>query len=224
MNGNKNTDNMKEETMVTRSRSYIATPPGATIKEQLEDRGMSQKEFASHGYVQKHISHLINGDVRLTHEVAYKLEMVLELLARFWNNLESIYREKIAKVAAENALDTDKELAKKFPYKEMAKYGWVPDIRSSSERVMELRKFFEVVELGKVLSQNLRPQIVCRRQSVTQKADFALLCMGTACEDRRSNTATSANRFERSYRFPFPEIRRMTNRILLSFALGWLHY
>ena len=31
---------------MVRSRSIIATPPGATIKEQLNDRGMSQKEFA----------------------------------------------------------------------------------------------------------------------------------------------------------------------------------
>ena len=31
---------------MVRSRNYIATPPGATIKEQLVDRGMSQKEFA----------------------------------------------------------------------------------------------------------------------------------------------------------------------------------
>lgn len=30
---------------MVRSRSFIATPPGATIKEQLNDRGMSQKEF-----------------------------------------------------------------------------------------------------------------------------------------------------------------------------------
>ena len=29
---------------MVRSRSYIATPPGATIKEQLNDRGMSQKD------------------------------------------------------------------------------------------------------------------------------------------------------------------------------------
>lgn len=28
------------------SRTYIATAPGATIKEQLEERGMRQKEFA----------------------------------------------------------------------------------------------------------------------------------------------------------------------------------
>ena len=32
---------------MVRSRSFIATPPGATIKEQLNDREMSQKEFAA---------------------------------------------------------------------------------------------------------------------------------------------------------------------------------
>lgn len=32
---------------MARSKSYIATPPGATIKEQLNDRSMSQKEFAA---------------------------------------------------------------------------------------------------------------------------------------------------------------------------------
>lgn len=98
---------------MTRSRSYIATPPGATIKEQLDDRGMSQKEFASRmGMSEKHISHLINGNVQLTPDVAYRLELVLGMPASFWSNLEAIYREKLAKVDAENALDADKEIAK----------------------------------------------------------------------------------------------------------------
>ena len=89
---------------MARSRSYIATPPGATIKEQLDDRGMSQKEFASRmGMSEKHISHLINGDVQLTPDVAYRLELVLGMPASFWSNLEAIYREKLAKVDAENA-------------------------------------------------------------------------------------------------------------------------
>lgn len=35
---------MGGSTMV-RSRSFIATPPGATIKEQINDRGMSQKSI-----------------------------------------------------------------------------------------------------------------------------------------------------------------------------------
>ena len=44
---------------MVRSRSFIATPPGATIKEQLNDRKMSQKEFAARmDMSEKHISKL----------------------------------------------------------------------------------------------------------------------------------------------------------------------
>ncbi len=86
---------------MVRSRSYIATPPGATIIEQLNDRGMSQKEFAARmDMSEKHISKLINGEVRLTPETAVRLEMVLGVPAKFWNNLETIYREKIIKAEA----------------------------------------------------------------------------------------------------------------------------
>ena len=90
---------------MVRSRSIIATPPGATIKEQLNDRGMSQKEFAVRiDMSEKHVSKLINGEVQLTPEVAVRLEIVLGVPARFWNNLEAIYREKLIKIAAEKKL------------------------------------------------------------------------------------------------------------------------
>lgn len=161
---------------MARSRNYIATPPGATIKEQLDDRGMSQKEFASRmGMSEKHISHLINGDVQLTSDVAYRLEMVLGLPASFWSNLEAIYREKLTKVEAENALDADMVFAKKFPYKEMANNGWLPETSNPKERVINLRKFFEVAQLGKLENSNLIPSIACRRLSITEKSDFALI-------------------------------------------------
>ncbi|MGN1344478.1 MAG: HigA family addiction module antitoxin, partial [Traorella sp.] len=106
-----------------KSRTFIATPPGATIKEQLNDRGMSQKEFAARmDMSEKHISKLINGEVMLTSDVAMRLEMVLGLPAHFWNNLENIYREKLLQVELENAMDEDIEIAQKFPYNEMNKY------------------------------------------------------------------------------------------------------
>lgn len=51
---------------MVRSCGFIATPPGATIKEQLNDRGMSQKEFAARmDMSEKHISRLISGDLYL---------------------------------------------------------------------------------------------------------------------------------------------------------------
>ena len=73
---------------MVRSRSYIATPPGATIKEQLNDREMSQKEFAARmDMSEKHISKLINGEVKLTPEVAVRLEMVLGVPSFFYYHL-----------------------------------------------------------------------------------------------------------------------------------------
>lgn len=85
------------------SKSYIATPPGATITEQLEERGMTQNEFSKRmGMSEKQISQLMNGDVRVTSDMAEKLESVLGVPADFWNKLESIYQEKLVKAKLEN--------------------------------------------------------------------------------------------------------------------------
>ena len=85
------------------SKSYIATPPGATITEQLEERGMTQNEFSKRmGMSEKQISQLMNGDVRVTSDMAEKLELVLGVPADFWNKLESIYQEKLVKAKLEN--------------------------------------------------------------------------------------------------------------------------
>ena len=82
-----------------KSRTYIAIPPGMTIKEILSDRGMSQKEFAIRMDLSaKHISRLINGEVQLTQDVALRLESVLGMTASFWNKLESNYRETLTKL------------------------------------------------------------------------------------------------------------------------------
>ncbi len=96
-----------------RSRNIIATPPGATIREQLEGRGMRKKEFAVRmGMSQKHASRLIKGEVGLSHEVALRLEAVLGIPAEVWKNLEARYQEKAARAAAENELDEDILLSK----------------------------------------------------------------------------------------------------------------
>lgn len=82
-----------------KSFDYIATPPGATIEEQLKDRGMSQEEFAMRMKMPvEQISKLINGETPLTSDIAVRLEGALGVPAKFWNNLEAIYREKLANI------------------------------------------------------------------------------------------------------------------------------
>lgn len=195
--------------MVT-SCSYIATPPGATIKEQLNDRGMNQKEFAVRmDMSEKHISKLVNGEVQLTPETAVRLEMVLGVPAKFWNNLEAIYREKMAKAKAENDMDADKEIAKQFPYSEMAKLGWVPATRDAKEKVFYLRKYFEVVELS-LLGNEQITRITCRRLAITEKSDLALMAWAQEAKIKARDIHTAPiNRKELIA--AIPEIRKMTN-------------
>lgn len=79
--------------MIKRQK-YIAVPPGATIKEQLEDRGMSREEFAKEmGMSEARVSELISGNIPLTTETAERLEAVLGVPAGFWNKMEAFYRE-----------------------------------------------------------------------------------------------------------------------------------
>lgn len=75
--------------------NVIATPPGKTIKEQLADKGISEKEFADRmNMPEEYVRKLIGGEVPLTPEIAVQLETVLGVPAKFWTNLEAIYRKK----------------------------------------------------------------------------------------------------------------------------------
>ena len=156
------------------SKNLVAIPPGVTILEQLEDRGMKQKEFALRmGLSEKHVSRLINGQVELTKDVAMRLESVLGLPANFWNNLETIYREKLARVIEENELTEDAKLAKLFPYSQIAKLGWVETTRKAEEKAVNLRRFFEVAKLE--LLENLRiPGIAYRKLGSNGTSDYSL--------------------------------------------------
>ena len=89
---------MSKENSNTFGVSVIATPPGKLIREQLNDRHMTQKEFALRmDMSEKHISKLINGEVILTADTANKLESILGIPAQFWRNLEAIYQTKLKK-------------------------------------------------------------------------------------------------------------------------------
>ncbi len=202
---------------MVKSRTYIATPPGATIKEQLSDRGLSQKEFAVRmGMSEKHISKLINGEVQLTAEAAFRLEMVLGVPAKFWNALEAAYREKIIQANAENQMDADLELAKKMPYREMVKNGWIAESENPVERVFYLRKYFEVINLDIIQDMQLS-KIACRRVSGTEKRNLALLAWAQKAKIEARSMETSNMDFKKLQK-KLPEIRNMTTKDPAAFT------
>jgi HTH-type transcriptional regulator/antitoxin HigA len=77
--------------------NYVS-PPGETLQEVLEERGISIAELAERtSKPEKTINEIINGQAAITPEIALQLELVLSIPASFWNNRERRYREALAR-------------------------------------------------------------------------------------------------------------------------------
>ena len=84
---------------VVENEKLIATPPSATIIEQLNIQHMTKREFGQKMQMNKHeVNQLLNGQMAIDTELAKRLESVLGVPRSFWLNLEKIYREKIQKI------------------------------------------------------------------------------------------------------------------------------
>ena len=77
------------------SREFIIHP-GETLKEVLEDQGMSQKELALRtGVTEPHVSSVINCQKDISVSYAKKLEYALGIDASFWINLQANYEKEL---------------------------------------------------------------------------------------------------------------------------------
>jgi HTH-type transcriptional regulator / antitoxin HigA len=88
--------------MVTKTETYpdIAIPPGELLAEEIEERGISQKELANRMKRPVNaINEIINGKKAITAQTALQLEDVMpEIPARFWLNLEMDYQLTKARI------------------------------------------------------------------------------------------------------------------------------
>jgi HTH-type transcriptional regulator/antitoxin HigA len=82
--------------MVIKTESYpdVAIAPGEYLGEEIEARGMTQKELAKRmGRPLNAINEIVKGKKAITAETALQLETVMpEIPARFWLNLENDYQ------------------------------------------------------------------------------------------------------------------------------------
>src|SRR5690348_5577107 len=100
-----------------------ASPPGDTLLEALEERGMSQAELADRaGRPKKTINEIIKGRAEITPETALQFEYVLGIPAHFWNNRERRYREALARLNEEERLGRDIAFLDSIPVAAMIKY------------------------------------------------------------------------------------------------------
>lgn len=117
-------------------------PTGSIIKEYLIEYGYTQKEVCNRlGISEKHLSNVINGNSRITEEMALKLEILLPLPASYWLNIESKYREYLARTIQENQLTNEdlKNLANKFRFSDVF-YGLDWTLLKQAQEMLKLLK------------------------------------------------------------------------------------
>lgn len=119
-------------------------PPGEFLREELEERGWSQLDFAAiTGKDARTINEVINGKRSITPETALAFGKALGSSAEVWLNLEVQYRLWRANA---NCMQSD-EIPRRvflyaFPIREMSRRGWIDDAASLPVLEHQLARFF----------------------------------------------------------------------------------
>jgi addiction module HigA family antidote len=196
-----------------------AVPPGEILLEVLEDRGMTQSELARRtGRPLKTINEIIKGKAAVTAETAIQLERVLGVTARFWNNLESNYREALARQREQRELEKEITWAKRFPLKALEQYRLIHGDLSAADSVGELLSFFRVSSRSAWERGWLAPSAAFRASPAFSSSPESVAAWLRWGEIQASETDLGSFNARR-FREVLGEIRHLTSQEPLSTAL-----
>lgn len=109
---------------------FVATHPGEMIKDELKERGMTQKQLADEtGIKTSVLSETINGKRSVSLNVALALEKALDIPADVWMNMQTQYdldkaniakREDMRETVSVTIPIKDRNLLKEL----VKKFGW----------------------------------------------------------------------------------------------------
>src|SRR5712691_5999633 len=129
-------------TMTTANANWIMHP-GVYIKEEMEERGWSQRDLAFIlGGSEQAINPILNGKRGISPEMAKALGEAFDVPAEFFANLQQAYglahaRRPDPSVAARRQMQTA------YPIREMIKRGWIEQT-DAAMLATQLMRFFEV--------------------------------------------------------------------------------
>jgi HTH-type transcriptional regulator / antitoxin HigA len=156
------------------------SPPGETLRDMMDERGISQVELARRlGRPAQAINEIVRGRKEITEDTALELERVLQVPARFWLARESRYREFLARQRAVEARRSALPWLKQFPVKSLQACGVLPAGRLT-ENVLQsfvepMLRFFEVASPDGWQAQYSAMQAQFRRAKPDKQTDVAAI-------------------------------------------------
>jgi HTH-type transcriptional regulator / antitoxin HigA len=156
------------------------TPPGATLRDLMEERDWKQRELAHRlGRPVQAVNEIIAGKKEITEDTALELERVLEVPAQFWLAREAQYREHLARRRSADASREHLPWLELFPLKALQDAGVLPAGRLTAafkqELVEPLLRFFGVASPAGWQAHYDQMQLQFRRASPTRQTDVAAI-------------------------------------------------
>ncbi len=193
-------------------RPRRVSPPGGTLLDLLEDRGMPQNELAERtGLTPKTINEIVKAKAPITPDTALKLERSLGLPAEFWLVREQNYQEWRARVRAEAEQADAVEWLGGLPVKHLLDAGLIARASSKAEQVGELLRFFGVASPVAWRDIYERPQAAFRRSSAFRSevgATAAWLRLGELQSQSIKGGQYSVSRFKAALKAAAPLARK----------------
>ena len=187
-----------------------AVPPGATLKETLEVKGLSQADLARRtGLTEKTVSQIVNGIASITYETAEKLELVLGVPASFWNTRERSYREALVRIEESKRLEKDVHWLKELPLAELIDREYLQKGSEPRSLVRQALRFFGVSSVEAWRNTWAAPAAQYRGQVAQNKRPgylAAWLRIGEIQADAIATSPFDAAEFKRV----LAEVRRLT--------------
>jgi plasmid maintenance system antidote protein VapI len=147
-----------------------AVPPGETLRELMDAKGLSNADLAMRtGLTKKTITQIVTGEGPISLDTASKLELVFGVPARFWNSRELAYRESLARQEATEKMSSDVAWLREVPCKELIERGLVEACADKVEMVRQVLRFFGVGTVEAWRETFLKPAAQFRGGGVAQK-------------------------------------------------------
>jgi plasmid maintenance system antidote protein VapI/Zn-dependent peptidase ImmA (M78 family) len=126
-----------------------ASPPGDTIADVLEDRGIAIDSFAAAlNHSMEFATDLISGHRPITQEVAEKLQSFLGASVAFWLTREMLYRRHSARLAHQTYLSDARSWLNALPLKDMIDFAWVTLPADLKGKISACLAYFDVPDVS----------------------------------------------------------------------------
>jgi len=161
-------------------RPTAVSPPGDTLAELIEERGIAQAELARRmGRPINAINEMVLGAKEITEDTALELERVLGTPAHFWLARESRYREYLARQRDASRAESSVDWLDTFPLKQLQEAGILPVGRLTpafkSSLIEPMLKFLGVASPAGCAAQYGRLQAAFRRANPAKQTDNAAI-------------------------------------------------